>query len=395
MSVVPGLIHPSLSPPLLLPLKNNASHSRTGVMPGDVELAKWLRRLPPPHRVLLVANKCERPAASAAGLAECTQLGFGPGIAISAETGDGMADLYAGLQPLVDAAVEEREGEETEIGDDGGGRSIEAEGVSTPAPPELLRLAIVGLPNVGKSTLCNTLLQSERCLTGPEPGLTRDAVRAKFEHQARWVPCSAVGGWGARGGRGDVLPIASGTGLGPGREIRAWLRVRSLHRQPRSRTPSRTLPAPTTNPLPLLRQGQRFELVDTAGWVRKTRLAAHDPDAGGVLTQRALAEGAAAMQGAHVVIQLVDGHRSASRSGGRVGGGGMGTGADPDRRRVGLAAGGDGGMPRARPVSPLRATLGNPAPHTPAGTARPPPPPPLSDPHTRATIPGRWSWGRG
>ncbi|KAL6766865.1 hypothetical protein ACKKBG_A37700 [Auxenochlorella protothecoides x Auxenochlorella symbiontica] len=297
---------------------------RAGVLPGDVELARWLRRLPPPHRVLLVANKCERRETSAAGLAESPRLGFGPAVAVAAEAGEGMADLYAGLQPLLDAVrgaawgvvgsaggpgvggaegagvggaegagVRGAEGADVDSAEGAGMGGAEgagvggaegagvggaegsgppglaAEGMQAPddaAPAAeggdaaaertterdsatkaqspgsqaspLLRMAVVGLPNVGKSTLCNALLASERCLTGPEPGLTRDAVTARFSHE-----------------------------------------------------------------------GQILELVDTAGWVRRTRLDAHDPDAGGVLTQRSLADSAAAMHSAQVVVLVVDGVR--------------------------------------------------------------------------------------
>src|SRR6516165_3097950 len=91
-----------------------------------------------------------------AGIAEANALGFGEPVAISAQHGEGMAELYEALAPFA-AAREEC-----------GSSSDEA---SRP-----LHLAIVGRPNVGKSTLLNRLLEAERVLTGPEPGITRDAV---------------------------------------------------------------------------------------------------------------------------------------------------------------------------------------------------------------------------
>ena len=121
---------------------------RSGVTPADEHFAAWLRRQGRP--VLLVANKAEGRAGAAAAL-EAYSLGLGTPLAMSAEHGEGLSDLMSEIADRVPEVVEE----------EGGGR---------------LKLAIVGRPNAGKSTLLNRLLGEERMITGPEPGLTRDAV---------------------------------------------------------------------------------------------------------------------------------------------------------------------------------------------------------------------------
>jgi len=135
--------------------------ARIGLTPMDRYFSNWLRKSPVP--ILLVANKCEGKAAEA-GLFEAYELGFGEPIAVSAEHGEGMADLHIALAPHVDAALatEEVEGKTNGAPDD------DASGP--------LQLAIVGRPNVGKSTLLNRLVGDERVITGPEPGVTRDAI---------------------------------------------------------------------------------------------------------------------------------------------------------------------------------------------------------------------------
>ncbi|KAK9817190.1 hypothetical protein WJX72_010848 [[Myrmecia] bisecta] len=199
--------------------------ARSGVSVVDVELAKWLRAAAPPH-IVLAANKaeaCSRRAAAAdlqGALSDATRLGLGEAVAISAETGDGMVDLYARLQPLVDQATAARAARRA---------STEEAGAGAP-----LKIAIMGLPNVGKSSLSNRLLARERSLTGPEPGLTRDAVHERF----------------------------------------VW-------------------------------QDHLIELVDTAGWMRRTRLTQFD-DSGGAIAEQALKEGERSMHLAQVVLVVVD-----------------------------------------------------------------------------------------
>lgn len=176
--------------------------ARAGVSELDRAVAELLRRSGKP--ILLVANKCEGRAAEA-GLAEAFELGLGEPIAISAEHGLGMADLADALRPfLAEPAPEPAAASEGEpapasapraepalpgSAEPGVRAASQAEAATAvPAGPERpLRLAVVGRPNVGKSSLINALLRSDRLLTGPEPGLTRDAVRIAWRWRDREV----------------------------------------------------------------------------------------------------------------------------------------------------------------------------------------------------------------
>ncbi len=129
--------------------------ARAGITPADSHFAAWLRRQGRP--VLLVANKAEGRVATSAAL-EAYSLGLGEPLAMSAEHGEGLSDLM------------------TEIAD----RVPEQTGEDEDALNRPLKLAIVGRPNAGKSTLLNRLLGEERMITGPEPGLTRDAVAVQL-----------------------------------------------------------------------------------------------------------------------------------------------------------------------------------------------------------------------
>jgi GTPase len=242
---------------------------RAGVLPPDQALGKWLRESGGvADRVVLAANKCERRGKKGESgvewaLAEAASLGYGQPIAISAETGEGLADLYQALQPRLDPIIERREALVSEI--DGGkgeasgkdnlsdnkeeaaenrkskkiqSKALTAETKAMKKKDGTMKVAIMGLVNVGKSTLTNWLLNEERCLTGPEPGLTRDAISVKIDHA-----------------------------------------------------------------------GHEIELVDTAGWVRKARLAAHD-DAGGAVAERTLKEGRTVLRFVHVVVLVVDAVRA-------------------------------------------------------------------------------------
>ncbi|MDP6953621.1 MAG: ribosome biogenesis GTPase Der [Alphaproteobacteria bacterium] len=140
--------------------------ARAGLTPLDRHFADWLRRHDLPLR--LVVNKAEGKAGDA-GVAEAWALGLGEPVAISAEHGEGMGDLYAALVSAL-PALEADAGEA--VDDDGEGP---------------LRIAVVGRPNVGKSTLINRLLGGERLLVGPEAGITRDAVEIPWRWRDRDV----------------------------------------------------------------------------------------------------------------------------------------------------------------------------------------------------------------
>jgi len=129
--------------------------ARAGVTPADSHFAVWLRRQGRP--VLLVANKAEGRVGASAAL-EAYSLGLGEPLAMSAEHGEGLSDLMTEIADRVPAETGEDE-----------------DALNRP-----LKLAIVGRPNAGKSTLLNRLLGEERMITGPEPGLTRDAVAVQL-----------------------------------------------------------------------------------------------------------------------------------------------------------------------------------------------------------------------
>jgi len=129
--------------------------ARAGITPADSHFAAWLRRQGRP--VLLVANKAEGRVGASAAL-EAYSLGLGEPLAMSAEHGEGLSDLMTEIADRVPAQSGEDE-----------------DALNRP-----LKLAIVGRPNAGKSTLLNRLLGEERMITGPEPGLTRDAVAVQL-----------------------------------------------------------------------------------------------------------------------------------------------------------------------------------------------------------------------
>jgi GTP-binding protein len=144
--------------------------ARAGVTSADRHFAQALRRVDKP--ILLVANKAEG-AAGRGGVLDAYELGLGEPIALSAEHGEGTSDLYEALRAVLPEGRptdEEFEGEAPEplLGEDEDGPPVD--------PTKPLRIAVLGRPNAGKSTLLNRILGEERLLTGPEPGLTRDSI---------------------------------------------------------------------------------------------------------------------------------------------------------------------------------------------------------------------------
>jgi GTP-binding protein len=131
--------------------------ARAGATPADRAFADLVRKSGKP--AILVANKSEG-RAGAAGALEAYALGLGEPIAISAEHGEGLADLYDALRAVLPEATAQPEGEPP----------------ATASGEQPIRIAIVGRPNTGKSTLINRLLGEDRLLTGPEAGITRDAI---------------------------------------------------------------------------------------------------------------------------------------------------------------------------------------------------------------------------
>ncbi|OAN42973.1 ribosome biogenesis GTPase Der [Paramagnetospirillum marisnigri] len=154
--------------------------ARAGVTPLDRHFADYLRRLPTP--VILVANKCEGKA-GAPGLYEAYGLGMGEPVPVSAEHGEGMYELFEALMPHAKAAgaLDDEDEDEDDFAPPGDEEAEDAE----PDPGRPLTMVIVGRPNVGKSTLGNQLLGQDRLLTGPEAGLTRDAIAVEWEHKGR------------------------------------------------------------------------------------------------------------------------------------------------------------------------------------------------------------------
>lgn len=140
--------------------------ARAGVVPLDEEIGRWLRGSKTP--VVLVANKAEG-RASENGILEAYSLGFGDPIAFSAEHGEGLSELFSELLPHLERDTIDEDIEDEE------------------SPDAPLKLAIVGRPNAGKSTLVNRMLGEDRMITGPEAGITRDSISIDWDWQGRQV----------------------------------------------------------------------------------------------------------------------------------------------------------------------------------------------------------------
>ncbi len=148
--------------------------ARAGVTPLDSHFGQWIRRQGVP--LILLANKCEGKA-GAPGLAEAYGLGLGEPLPFSAEHGEGLAELYDALLPY--AGEEEAETED--------GETLDGDGDEGDDENRPINLAIVGRPNVGKSTLVNRLLGEDRMLTGPEAGITRDSITSRWHFEGREI----------------------------------------------------------------------------------------------------------------------------------------------------------------------------------------------------------------
>ena len=159
---------------------------RAGLLPDDLYFAQQIRRSG--TSVVLLANKCEG-RTGIETLAEAWQLGLGPAVPVSAAHGDGLSDLY---DALLDQA--RKMGLEAALfGEDQPDLSDDEDVLNPVANPddgqdmwideaayEPIRIAVVGRPNMGKSTLVNALIGEKRLLTGPESGITRDAITLPF-----------------------------------------------------------------------------------------------------------------------------------------------------------------------------------------------------------------------
>jgi GTPase len=136
--------------------------ARAGLTPLDEEIGRWLRSASTP--VVLVANKAEGKVGEQ-GVLEAYALGLGDPIPLSAEHGEGTVDLFDALRPYVEPVEGD---DDTPVYDE--------EDESAP-----LKLAIVGRPNAGKSTLINRIVGEDRLITGPEAGITRDSIRVEWQ----------------------------------------------------------------------------------------------------------------------------------------------------------------------------------------------------------------------
>ncbi|WP_298842664.1 ribosome biogenesis GTPase Der [uncultured Roseobacter sp.] len=153
--------------------------ARVGITPSDLVFADILRKRS--AHVILAANKSEGAAADA-GVIEAYSLGLGEPIRLSAEHGEGLNDLYTHLMPLADQFAERaaEDAPETDVSLDEDEGDMDA-AIPMPTAKKPLQVAVVGRPNAGKSTLINQIVGEDRLLTGPEAGITRDAISLRID----------------------------------------------------------------------------------------------------------------------------------------------------------------------------------------------------------------------
>jgi GTP-binding protein len=165
---------------------------RAGLTPQDEHYANWLRKQKKP--VVLAVNKCENEKTAMAGIAESYRLGFGEPVPVSAAHGNGIHDLYLALLPHMPELTTQSEEDEDhfidldKIDDLEGDENFDFAAIVPASVDEKpLKIAIVGRPNAGKSTLVNALLKDNRVMVGPEAGITRDAIAIDWEYQGRKI----------------------------------------------------------------------------------------------------------------------------------------------------------------------------------------------------------------
>ena len=160
--------------------------ARSGLTPLDNKMAEELRQVDKP--IILLANKCE----GAQHIGDFYALGLGTPLKISGEHGVGISDLYQELKSLIAPPKDESEEDDDDFFE-------EEEVVEEESKVKPLKLAIVGRPNVGKSTLVNQLLGQERLLTGPEAGVTRDAITIPWNWRGNEILLTDTAGLRKRG----------------------------------------------------------------------------------------------------------------------------------------------------------------------------------------------------
>lgn len=177
---------------------------RAGLHPLDLDVGRWFRKHAPGIKPIVAMNKSESLCNGVGSICdaadEARMLGFGDPIAISAETGLGMAALHDALQPLIEDYMLQVLNNNCDQDNGYGPSHVDDVAGEVDESKLPLQLAIIGRPNVGKSTLLNTLLQEERVLVGPEVGLTRDSVRTQFQYEGRTIYLVDTAGWLQRTG---------------------------------------------------------------------------------------------------------------------------------------------------------------------------------------------------